>query len=65
MQVKEDDRKPSKHAYCLNKAHQCFARHTAAAYKIMNAIGGHPTKKEMVSHAEQWKNFLWLLWQLL
>jgi hypothetical protein len=50
-QVKEEDRKPSKHAYCLNKAHQCFARHTAAAYKIMNAIGGCPTKKEMVSHA--------------
>ena len=37
--VRENERRPSKHAYCINVDRQCFTRHVASCYKHMNEQG--------------------------
>ena len=37
--TRECDRKPSRHAYCINVEHNCFSRHIAKCYKHMNQTG--------------------------
>ena len=37
--TREYDRKPTKHAYCINPKYQCFSRHIANCYTFMNRTG--------------------------
>ena len=41
---RDADRKPTKHAYCLNPKYQCFSRHIAACYMHMNRTGELATR---------------------
>ena len=38
--VRDEERRPPKHAYCINPKYNCFARHTARCYRHMNRTGG-------------------------
>jgi hypothetical protein len=46
---REVDRKPSKHAYCINTKNQCFVRHIAACYTFMNRYGIVPAQRKAVT----------------
>ena len=36
---REQDRKPSKHAYCMKPEFNCYSRHIALCYQHMNRTG--------------------------
>jgi hypothetical protein len=44
---KETDRKPTRHAYCLDANFQCFSRHIAACYMHMKKTGTIAQRAEL------------------
>ena len=43
--VQEEERRPAKHAYCINPKYNCFARHIAMCYRHMNVTGRMMTSR--------------------
>ena len=44
--TQEEDRKPTKHAYCMDANHQCFARHVAACFHCQSYRGEIASRNE-------------------
>ena len=49
---REVDRRPTKHAYCINPKNQCFTRHVAACYQHMNRTGALATREVLRTKAK-------------
>ena len=46
---RDEERKPSKHAYCIKTEYNCFSRHIAKCYAHLNKTGGQtPQRKDIV-----------------
>ena len=51
--IREEERKPSKHAYCINSKYNCFSRHIAKCYRHMNVTGRVALQRKDISEGNK------------
>ena len=53
---REEDRRPSKHAYCISTEYNCFSRHVAKCYLHMNRTGIIPQRTNVLRQDDTYPN---------